>query len=810
MIGRNTAAVAAILAACLGLVSCRDDGGPSNVPPPTIQVLSNRADQVSGGDALVEVKLPPGIPASALQVTVGGRDVSAQFVARPALNGRIVGLLTGLANGANVVVASASGSASSLTITNYPVGGPILLNSQVTPWVCATPTAVAASGNTPQSNASGLSTAAIDAQCNIATEFRLFYRTLTPVTATVGDNGCSFVLPDPSPAGTPTPANSCFQPYVVGTTPAASVASTTTSNGVTLPYIVRVERGTVDRGIYDIAVLFDPTKPTWTAVSPQPQWNGKVIYSYGASSSIPRLQFRSEQNWAVAFINGFWDDSALRAGYMVVDNSITDALYNTNRVLTAEATMMMKEHIVDTYGEIRYMMGNGGSGGAINQNLVASIYPGLLDGIQTSVVFPDSLTTATEVADCSLLVNYYATPQWAALVSGLTQAQVNAKKAAINGHRDQLGCHGWNNAFAGLLQPGNYAPRLVVDASGTIVTSPTSRNNCSLPAALVYDPASNPTGTRCTETDGAPGVWGTTTSLAGGSSTRALTVLDNVGVQYGLKALLSGVIAPEEFVTLNERIGGFDTDAKFVASRSVADAAALPIAYRSGLVASGKNLAKVAIIDSRGFDEGPTAINNIHFNWRSYELRARLDADAGGHGNDAIWRYAALLLPTTPPQVAAVTTFSFTTMDAWLSNLLTTAPKATLNAERTPTQVVAAKPAAAVDFCFLTPDTNYTTRITDQSVCDADPSLKVYSSPHQVAGGPLAENILKCTLKPLAFGDYPGITFTATQQARLNATFASGVCDWSRPGVGQQDPTTPITFAGGPGGVPLGPPPASH
>jgi hypothetical protein len=57
---------------------------------------------------------------------------------------------------------------------------------------------------------------------------------------------------------------------------------TTTTHGLTVPYIVCVERGTLNRGIYDIAVLFDPTSATpWTALSPQPQWNGKVVYSYG-------------------------------------------------------------------------------------------------------------------------------------------------------------------------------------------------------------------------------------------------------------------------------------------------------------------------------------------------------------------------------------------------------------------------------------------------------------------------------------------------------------------------------------------------
>jgi uncharacterized tannase-like protein DUF6351 len=48
-----------------------------------------------------------------------------------------------------------------------------------------------------------------------------------------------------------------------------------------------------------------------------------------------------------------------------------------------------------------------------------------------------------------------------------------------------------------------------------------------------------------------------------------------------------------------------------------------------------------------------------------------------------------------------------------------------------------------------------------------------------------------------------GITFTAGQQAWLNAVFPTGVCDWSQPGVGQQDAIGPLTYTAGPGGVPL-------
>ena len=168
-----------------------------------------------------------------------------------------------------------------------------------------------------------------------------------------------------------------------------------------------------------------------------------------------------------------------------------------------------------------------------------------------------------------------------------------------------------------------------------------------------------------------------------------------------------------------------------------------------------------------------------------------------------IWRYGTGLLPATAAQVAAVTVRRSLTMDTWLSNLNTSAPKATLNAERTQAQVIAAKPAAAVDFCYLTGDIAFATKVIDQATCDADPRLMKHASPHQVAGGPLTENILKCQLKPLVFSDYPGVDLQRGQQARLQAVFPNGVCDWTKPGVGQQDPVSPLTYEAGPGGVPL-------
>ena len=205
---------------------------------PEIIVLSNRADLVSGGDALVQINLPPFVdPARGVKVALNGTLINNMFAVRP--NGRYQGLVTGLNNGDNLLTVHTTQGGAKLTITNHPIGGPVFSGAQVQPWICATPTPVPESGNTPASNASGLTTVAFDSQCNIATEYKLFYRTTT--------SGCSTALPDPSPPTAP-PTNNCFKPYTLGSTP-SDLAMTTTTTGLTVPYIVRVERGTINREI---------------------------------------------------------------------------------------------------------------------------------------------------------------------------------------------------------------------------------------------------------------------------------------------------------------------------------------------------------------------------------------------------------------------------------------------------------------------------------------------------------------------------------------------------------------------------------
>jgi hypothetical protein len=383
-------------------------------------------------------------------------------------------------------------------------------------------------------------------------------------------------------------------------------------------------------------------------------------------------------------------------------------------------------------------------------------------------------------------------------MTGKTQAEINAKKAAINGHVDQTGCHAWVNTFSNIGRPGNYVPVLVVDnVTGKTAEVGAKRNNCELPEGDVYDAATKPDGVRCTGADHAIAIFGKAPGTNHARDTR-----DNVGVQYGLKAFLAGTITAEEFVTLNENIGGSDADNVLTATRSVADAEALAIVYRAGIVSDGKHLASTAIMDLRGNDDSnlsppaPRGAGGIHHQWRSFALRARLDAANGNHDNHVMWHYGTSLI--APP---AMMRQAFLAIDKWLAAAQT--DKHGTLVER----IAAARPAEAHDFCILPSDTLFSTPVTDAALCDAEPLLVPHTSPRQVAGGPLAENILKCALRPIDRADYAAVGLTDDQFARLSAAFPDGVCDFSKPGVGQQDAISPLDFSAGPGGVPLPDPP---
>jgi uncharacterized tannase-like protein DUF6351 len=166
-----------------------------------------------------------------------------------------------------------------------------------------------------------------------------------------------------------------------------------------------------------------------------------------------------------------------------------------------------------------------------------------------------------------------------------------------------------------------------------------------------------------------------------------------------------------------------------------------------------------------------------------------------------MWRYGTGLIA---PAASGLTLQSFLTMDRWVAGIRGDTSDATIEEK-----IAAHKPADAFDFCYLTSDTTFSTKVTDFALCDTDPFLKRHASPRQVAGGPLTENILKCQLKPLDPADYLPAVLSASQLDRLRAVFPDGVCDWSKPGAGQVPAVAPRDFSAGPGGTPLPPAPRS-
>ncbi|KAF1070659.1 MAG: hypothetical protein GAK39_01857 [Variovorax sp.] len=182
---------------------------------------------------------------------------------------------------------------------------------------------------------------------------------------------------------------------------------------------------------------------------------------------------------------------------------------------------------------------------------------------------------------------------------------------------------------------------------------------------------------------------------------------------------------------------------------------------------------------------------DIHMAWRTYQQRARLDAGNGGHDNHVVLASAA-------GTGVALTRQAFLMMDRWLS-----AMEADRSADTKEKKVVKNKPSDAVDQCIATAGMT-TAELVDIGFGSAACPVKPYESVRIVSGGPLAEDVFKCQLKPIDFAsaDYAGAVFTGGQQVRLQATFPDGVCDWTKPGVGQV-PWTPTTFRGGPGGQDL-------
>ena len=68
--------------------------------------------------------------------------------------------------------------------------------------------------------------------------------------------------------------------------------------------------------------------------------------------------------------------TALGRGFAVGATALNNNGHNCNLVVQAESMLMMKERLVERYGDLRYTIGTGCSGGSITQQQVANAYPG--------------------------------------------------------------------------------------------------------------------------------------------------------------------------------------------------------------------------------------------------------------------------------------------------------------------------------------------------------------------------------------------------------------------------------------------------
>ena len=739
-----TLCAAAVLTACGG----GGGGEPVPVTPPVVVVTPTSAPavavksslpyRVSGGSALVEIVMPADIKTGeTLAVTVNGTDVSAVFKDGTTA-GTKIGLVTGLKDGDNALSAKVgSSAASALTLTNYPIAGPISSGPQVSPFICQTGTLNLPDGTKLVANAT-------DPNCSAQTNVQYSYRTTGEV----------------------------FKPLTDTKTIPADVKMIKNAAGAMVPYIVRVETTTIDRGIAQITMLFDPTKDVEPTPTTQPKnWNKRLVYGHGTGCV---------GGWYIqggVFGYNPMNDTWLSRGYAVANNTLNHPTNACNNVLSGEAASMTKEYFIKRFGAPVYTISTGTSGGAIASLQLGDMFPGLFDGALIDATFPDVITIAQSGADAHLLSNYFASSLPSA--TSFTPAQ----KATLSGYAAEITLVANGNQMGRTDPvPGRTAPTFAGVGNYAAAVW-----NAVVPVSLRYDPNASPpnfAGARPTIFDIGSNVYGKGPNPLdpSGKTTIGLRTYDNVGVQYGLSALNSGAITVTQFLDLNANVGGFDTDANPVASRTVGNADAILRANQSGLLLhGGGGLSSIPILDVSNIYGEDTS--NYHMQWEHFAARERVLQANGNADNYVMWRGGNGTAPTAANPAAPIAALSANSIAAFEKWMEAIAADKTADAQRT--KVIRNRPADVTDGCFdksTVPQfiAEKQTMGTSGSQCNI--LWPSYRFPRMEAGGPLASNNLKCQLKPVDLADYK-VTLNAADLSRLRTIFPGGVCDFSKPGV---------------------------
>lgn len=756
-------ALASLLSAVLVLGGCSDG---SDTPPGdsdselgafVLEVLSSPADSVSGGDARIGIAVPEGLPLEQVKVSVDGRDVSGNFMPVTGSH-RLEGLVDGLAEGDNtLLVVSEEGNVTEgqLTLVNHPVTGPIFSGPQQTPFFCAT------DGHLEDLELGPI----LDEQCSVETVVSYKYR------STEGN----------------------WKDYDATAERPADMASTITTDGKEVDFIVRWERGTLNRFLYSIAVL----SPQAGDEVDLDAWNKRLIYYFQGGVAIGHYQGGPSTSRAL-YVDG------LAAGYAVAYSTGTKTGTHYNLQVGGETAVMVKDRFVSAYGNPDYTVGVGGSGGGIQQYIYGQNHPGLIDAGVPQYSYPDMVTQTIHVGDCELL------ERW---IDMKLMEDPSSKWADWNNRSWLIG-----------LNANNEVPLVFTDL-GLTPWLPPGSSECKESWRGLSPLALNP---HFGDADGitpeqqASVEWTHFADLVNiygvGDDGYARSTWDNVGVQYGLQALLDGNITPEEFLDLNFNAGSWKNEPDMVqegcpfledlcfaldfdeplypdqidiwswrnmslangdqpAPRRTADEGAIEAAMASGIVNTGA--VEIPLIDLRHYLEDELDMHNAHQSFASRQRMLNHDGDAS---NQVIWFVA----PNGSNGDYDNTMEAFAVIDEWMANIKANPEKS----------VGENRPEAATDSCFdaegqliASGDDVWNGILDDKPAGACTQQFPVYSTSRIVAGGPITGDVFKCALQPVQTaidkGVYGNWVPNAEERAMLDAIFPDGVCDYEASAAGR-------------------------
>jgi hypothetical protein len=772
-----------------------------------IDILSSAPDQVSGGDALVRVEFPGRKVKKNAVLLLNGVDVTDMLTPD---DGDLVGVVTGFGEGTNYLDLKVSSHARSrvarLVVVNHPQSGPIFSGPQQQPFVCTTARVGLGQPIIDNQDSFGIPVAQEDASGNYPRDGRGYPTAAATIIGwsknCAGNRRVEYQYRRTTGGFAPLPGGP------TGPLP-ADIATTTTLDGDVVPYIVRWERGTINRFIYSVAMLApvtetDPNQPDDSL------WNGRLVLSFEGGVAIGRTQ---------GTIGGGaqLQDITLRLGYAVLASSGTRMNTHYNLQLSGETALMLKEHFIEDHGVPLYTVSVGGSGGAIQQYAYGHNHPGLIDAAIPQYSYSDMITQTIHVGDCELLEHYFdktdlTNAKWKDV---LNRRAIQGLNASVSPTISASEAGTWNGLYSIYSLLGLNRPTPIPPAA----TTPPPLTECRRAWFGLTPLVLNPTFTNVQDIDklaqGVAGVdWTHSGDLVNVYGTDAdgygRSPWDNVGVQYGLQALRDGVITPAEFLDLNAKVGSWKEPSQMVtegfpflggfnpanfdpwssrnmnlspdggvtpAPRRTGSLEAMNAAYDVGIRFDGD--LDIPVIDWRHYLEEQLDMHHSH---QSFATRARMarrhDAD-----NQVIW-----FTDARPGVAFDQTPEAFEVIDEWMENI-----------RLHPWQGIAGnKPARAVDRCFTTAGTEIAAGddVWD-GVLDDDPAgactqlFPLYSSSRRVAGGPYEGGIFKCGLKSvdesIADGDYGAWAPSVAERDRLMQIFPEGVCDWSEPDQGRPD-----------------------